>query len=110
MEAEGFRIYNNVIIVDSNAQGQASIIRAMSDGPTEDSVIIYNNYMYQGGTFNSNQFNWTSVLYLRYEPSGAHVKPPTYVAHNTIVSNGPYVAATFWEVPATFVNNIVVQF
>jgi hypothetical protein len=111
---EGFRIYNNIMIVDSNAQGQACIVRAWADAANEDSVIIYNNFMYMGGLFNSNEFNWGAVLNLRFEPSEIAtygvVRPPTYVAHNTIIVNGPYFATLMIESFPTFVNNICVQF
>jgi len=108
--SEGFRIYNNIIIVDSNAQGQSYIVRAWADGANEDSVIVYNNFMYQGGTWNSSDFNETSVLNLRWQDAGGQVKPPTFVAHNTVVSWGPYADAVVHEVPATFVNNVFAQF
>lgn len=108
--SEGFRVYDNVIIVDSNAQGQAIIIRAWADAANEDPVIIYNNFMYQGGIWDSNEFPWTSVMNLRWQAQPPNVKPPTFVAHNTIVSNGRYVQGVVHEVPSTFVNNIVAQF
>ena len=106
--SEGFKIYNNVIIVDSNAQGQAIILAAWADAADEDSIIIYNNYIFQGGIWNSEKFPWTSVVNLRW--NGGTIKPPAFVAHNTIVSNGRYVQGFVFEYPATLVNNIVAQF
>jgi hypothetical protein len=113
--SEGFMVYNNVIILDSNVQGQAYILRAWADSPTEDPIVVYNNFMYLGGTFNSTEWPWTPALFLRFNPDEIEtygvVRPSTYVIHNTIITGGPYDHGVMFEVPPTvFVNNIVAQF
>lgn len=110
IRSEGFRMYNNIVILDSNAQGQAYILRAWADASNTDSVIIYNNFFYTGGVWDSDSWPWTSNFYLRYNSEANQTNPPTYVVHNTIVNWGQFYEATRWETKATFVNNIVAMY
>ncbi len=73
MWCAGFRVYNNVVIVDSNAQGHPYILRARADASDEDSVIVYNNFFYQGGIWHSEgtgAYNWSTAFLLRYNEEG----------------------------------------
>ena len=105
----GFRVYNNICVLDSNAQGQPYILRARADATDEDSVIVYNNLWYQGGIWNSNEYNWTTNFYIRYNEEG-YERPPMYVAHNTIITWGPTVQGVHFETGATLENNIIAAF
>ena len=110
MESENFLITNNIVICDSNMQGQDYIIRASSDnGYNTDSVIVYNNFFYYGGVYNSSSWPDCTNLFLRYNPPDGDA-PPTFVANNTIVVRGKSTFAVHTEIPATMINNIIVQF
>ena len=112
-------IVNNVLINDSvyspQGGGMPIIVRA-SDFGEHDPVIIYNNYCYMGGpwmpgAFEGKVFNLHSGDQPTYEP------PPTFVLHNTIISNGPKQTAADLEYfgqnndgKGVFHNNIVSRF
>ena len=110
----GWRIINNILISDSNAQGMPIIIGAWDTEGDEsvDSVIIYNNYMYMGGLWYASppqvagmNTGWNSY----YSDYGD--MPITVVAHNTVVVHGPEVAGIHVQFPVTlFVNNILAQY
>ena len=110
----GWRIYNNVMIVDSNAQGMPIII-ANQDDPDDgviDSAIVYNNYFYMGGIWRdgapwvaAGNTGWNNYYY-----DDNATQPPAVIINNTFVTNGPYVTAFHIEYPATMINNIFVQF
>jgi len=95
----GFKVYNNVMICDSNSYGIVYIAGAASTD--NDSVIIYNNYMYGGGIWRNGAEPWVvglnpeSKSYFEGDPA------PHFIAHNTIVVQGPWYAGC---------NNIIVQF
>jgi hypothetical protein len=103
----GWKIYNNIVIADSNAQGMALILGAESLTPTSDSVIIYNNYFYLGGIWYADA-PWVAVGNTRWYSKNE--MPPTFIIHNTFVSNGPYVEGFRFFYPAIFKNNIVAQY
>ncbi len=109
---KGFRVYNNIMIVDSNSYGIVYIAGAIADNATSDSVIIYNNYMYGGGIWKNGDEPWVSSLNPEFANRWAppYVAAPHYIAHNTVVVQGPWYSACHIVVPATMVNNIIVQF
>ncbi|MCZ6702133.1 MAG: hypothetical protein O6940_03730 [Ignavibacteria bacterium] len=110
MVSRDFKVYNNIIILDSNTQGQAYILRLASDSGLNDSVIVYNNMFYTGGIwFSAGNPPHTSVVNLRHQDSDG-VEPPTYVVHNTIISWGAWYTGTVYETDqTTYVNNVTVQ-
>ena len=105
--SNGFIIYNNIIISDSvnSPEGGGMPIILGSEG--NNPVIIYNNFMYMGGIWYPSG-NYSTTCNLRWYDNPP--MPPTLVAHNTIVSNGPRVYGMTFEYPGTCINNIVVQF
>jgi len=111
---KGFKLYNNVIICDSNTFGIAYIAGAISVDGVNDSVIIYNNYMYGGGIWRNGAEPWVTVLNPEFAQRWATlfgmVAAPHFIAHNTIVAQGPWTAGCHIVAPSTMVNNIIVQF
>ncbi|MBT8390647.1 MAG: hypothetical protein KJO48_02640 [Ignavibacteria bacterium] len=107
------KVFNNVMISDSNAQGMPQITGAWDipgDGVI-DSVIIYNNFMYGGGLWYGVDAPWVAGLNPAWANRYPHDTPPTFIAHNTIITHGPTVAAVHVQVPGVlFINNILAQF
>ena len=117
MWSRGIVFYNNIVIEDSNASGQAYIC-AMSDkigdGIT-DSVIVYNNFFYNGGVYSSSIYPSSVSQVIFYNAVGREPGtqfPPSYGVHNTIITWGEGNYCTFFMVSAqvTFVNNITAQY
>ena len=103
----GFRLYNNVLICDSNSFGSVYIAGAVSTD--EDSVIIYNNYFYGGGVWRGTA-TWLAALNPEHKNIYAEGPAPHWIAHNTIVVQGPCYAVSHIIPNSTMLNNILVQF
>ena len=112
--ADGFIIYNNIIINDSvysqQGGGLPFILGSIDynyDKPIEqrNPVILYNNFCYMGGAWYPNA-NMGYTMWTRYYSDQAH-QPLTYVINNTVVTNGPRVAGVGQEYKIDlFINNI----
>jgi hypothetical protein len=105
------RIINNILICDSNAQGMPIII-GHTNFTGSDTALIYNNYMFGGGIWRDGA-PWVAVFnnaWNDYYWDSVDDYPVLIVAHNTIVSHGPYVAGMHIQTPAIIVNNIIAQF
>ena len=107
----GWVITNNVFINDSvnSVEGGGIPIILGSQGTLP--VIIYNNFAYMGGVWYSGG-NWAGTLMTRWYDVAP--MPPTWIIHNTVVSNGPRVRGMWLEFSTatntTVINNIIAQF
>ena len=107
----GFVITNNILINDSvySPEGGGIAIILGSEGTLP--VIIYNNYCYTGGYWMSGS-NWGGTLMTRWYDHNP--MPPTWILHNTVVSNGPRTRGVWLEyaTPTTtrVINNIIAQY
>lgn len=114
VQADGFIIYNNIIINDSvyspEGGGLPFILGSIDynfDKPIEqrNPVILYNNFCYMGGVWYPNA-NMGYTMWTRYYSDEAH-QPLTYIINNTIVTNGPRMAGVGQEYKIDlFINNI----
>jgi len=112
--ADGFIIYNNIIINDSvystEGGGLPFILGSIDYNYSKpiqqrNPVILYNNFCYMGGVWYPNG-NMGYTMWTRYYSDQAH-QPLTYVINNTIVTNGPRVAGVGQEYKIDlFINNI----
>ena len=107
----GFVITNNVFINDSVNSVEGGGIPIILGSQGSNPVIIYNNYCYMGGVWYSGG-NWAGTLMTRWYD--VNPKPPTWILHNTVVSNGPRVRGIWLEYATptntTVVNNIIAQY
>ncbi|NNG27943.1 MAG: Ig-like domain-containing protein, partial [Ignavibacteriaceae bacterium] len=117
--AQGFVIYNNVIINDSvyspEGGGMPIILRAGNAGLNLP-VIIYNNFCYMGGAWMPGANNGI-VLNLHSGDQDLYPSPPTYLLHNTVIGNGPQLNGVGFDYfgqgndgKGIFHNNIVAQY
>jgi hypothetical protein len=114
VQADGFIIYNNIIINDSvyspEGGGLPFILGSIDynyDKPIQqrNPVILYNNFCYMGGVWYPNA-NMGYTMWTRYYSDQAH-QPLTYIINNTIVTNGPRMAGVGQEYKIDlFINNI----
>ena len=103
--ARDLKVYNNVFITDSGAFGHSMILGAESRVGGLDTVIIYNNYFYNGG----HVVQWPNVqmTYLRYY---SYIeRPAIFFYHNTIVGANNKTYGLYFETAADVRNNIMVQ-
>lgn len=109
----GLKVYNNTAICDSNVQGMPMILRAENTGDDADSVIIYNNFIYMGGIWFTGA-PWVCAMDMQASWMGIRDEPPTIIAHNTIITNGPYVMGLWLErnvqQKTRAYNNIIAQY
>ena len=107
----GFVITNNVFINDSVNSVEGGGIPIILGSQGTNPVIIYNNYCYMGGVWYSGG-NWAGTLMTRWYD--VNPMPPTWILHNTVVSNGPRVRGVWLEYATptntTVVNNIIAQY
>ncbi len=117
MEAEGLKIYNNVIISSAvySPQGGGVPLILAAHGPNP--VIIYNNFLYMGGVWDPDAYWGSGVIDLHgWDIQSFSDQPPAYVLHNTIISNGPRIRTlgfTYFGTNSTnayMKNNIVAQY
>jgi hypothetical protein len=111
-----WKIYNNYMVADSGTYTQIVILGAwdLKEDSEIDSVIFYNNFIFDTGNWDPTAGDAT-VFFLRWyssTPAGyATSYPPTIVIHNTIVSFGPNYYNTRQEYPITYAaNNIFAQY
>ena len=100
----GFVIYNNVLINDSVYSPEGGGIPIMLGSQGTNPVIIYNNFIYMGGVWMPGA-NMAAVLCTRWYDTST--MPPTWIIHNTVVANGPYIRGVWQEYTATCINNII---
>lgn len=104
-------ITNNILISDSvySPEGGGMPIIYGAEGTLP--VIIYNNFCYMGGAWYT-QANMGGALMTRWY--NHNPMPPTYIIHNTIISNGPRVRGLWLEfatpTSTIVVNNIIAQY
>lgn len=117
MDCEGLKIYNNIIISSAvySPEGGGMPLILAAHGPNP--VIIYNNFLYMGGVWMPGAYWGSGVIDLHgWDIQSFSSQPPTYVFHNTIISNGPRVRTlgfTYFGTTtsnAYFKNNIVAQY
>ena len=86
-------IYNNICIVDSGVQGHNMILGVCSDNyEYEDTVLIYNNYLYNGGIAGCPYY--ADNIYNR-EAEGRHPHDPYAITiNNTLVSANNTIFST----------------
>lgn len=109
----GFRITNNIIVCDSNAQGMAMILGAGSATATSDSVILYNNILINRGIWWAGNPPDVATFNTRWYSGvpGATQFSPTIAINNTILSYGPDAEGIRIYYPFhVFKNNIVAQY
>ena len=111
----GIKLYNNVVICDSGVQGMPMITRCEYTGIYNDSVIVYNNYLYHGGLWFDSNTPWLNLIDEQQNYVGdPNVEPPTVIMHNTLVSHGPYIYAVWFEryqdPQVRMYNNIIAQY
>jgi hypothetical protein len=108
---DGWVITNNICINDSvnSLEGGGIPIILGSQGALP--VIIYNNFTYMGGVWYASG-NWAGTLMTRWYDTPP--MPPTWIIHNTVVSNGPRVRGIWLEyataTTTTLINNIIAQY
>ncbi len=104
-------ITNNILINDSVYSVEGGGIPIIWGAEGNLPVIIYNNFTYMGGVWYSGG-NWAGTLMTRWYDHSP--MPPTYIIHNTVVSNGPRVRGIWLEyatpTKTVVANNIVAQF
>ena len=105
--ANGFTIYNNIIINDSVYSQEGGGIPIILGAQGNYPVIIYNNFIYMGGIWWPNG-NIGAALCTRWYDTDP--MPPTWIIHNTIVVNGPRCRGVWQQYPATMINNIIAMF
>lgn len=107
----GFVITNNILINDSVNSTEGGGIPIILGSEGTNPVIIYNNYTYMGGVWYSGG-SWGGTLMTRWYDNPP--MPPTWIMHNTVVSNGPRVRGMWLEysTPTTtkVINNIIAQY
>lgn len=108
------RIYNNILLNDSCVTGHTMILGLMSRGSNyADTTIVYNNYVYSGGSLNCSS-NWKQEILWR-EPEGdadaVQYLPLVYSVNNTIVARNGYAYNSGSESRYNVLesNNIIVQ-
>lgn len=114
VQADGFIIYNNIIINDSvyspEGGGLPFILGSIDynyNKPIQqrNPIILYNNFCYMGGVWYPNA-NMGYNMWTRYYSDEDH-QPLTYIINNTIVTNGPRIAGVGQEYKIDlFINNI----
>jgi hypothetical protein len=103
----GYVIYNNVLISDSVNSPEGGGYAMILGAENTNSVLIYNNFMYMGGIWYADGAD-SRTMSLRWYDNDP--MPPTWVIHNTIISNGYKTMGAECEYRGTFVNNILAQF
>lgn len=104
------KIWNNVCVIDSGVYGHAMILGIQSRPGGLDTLIIYNNYLYEGGHLSTGGNPSVPELYLRWYGYVNSVEPPTFVYNNTIVGCNGGSYPIYHEFPAQVKNNIIAQF
>ena len=81
-------IYNNIAIVDSGVQGHNFILGICATGSQyHDTVLVFNNYLYNGGYGSTSGYNFYSDnIYNREAEGGTGLNPLAYTINNTLVS------------------------
>ncbi|MDY0083319.1 MAG: hypothetical protein RBR74_09075 [Ignavibacteriaceae bacterium] len=102
---DGWVITNNVFINDSVNSTEGGGIPIILGSQGSNPVIIYNNYCYMGGVWYTGG-NWAGTLMTRWYDELP--MPPTWILHNTVVSNGPRVRG-MWLEYATATNTIIIN-
>jgi len=108
---DGWVITNNVFINDSVNSTEGGGIPIILGSQGSNPVIIYNNYCYMGGVWYTGG-NWAGTLMTRWYDELP--MPPTWIIHNTVVSNGSRVRGMWLEYSTatntTVINNIIAQY
>jgi hypothetical protein len=108
---DGFVITNNIFINDSVNSTEGGGIPIILGSQGNNPVIIYNNYCYMGGVWYSGG-NWAGTLMTRWYD--VTPMPPTWIMHNTVVSNGPRVRGVWLEYSTAtntrLINNLIAQY
>lgn len=81
-------IYNNICIVDSGNQGHNFILGVCATvSEYHDTVLVFNNYLYNGGYGSGTGFAYYSDnIYNREAEGGTGLNPLAYTINNTLVS------------------------
>jgi len=107
----GFVITNNILINDSVYSPEGGGIPIILGSEGNNPVIIYNNFCYMGGVWMSGA-NWGGTLMTRWYDHNP--MPPTWILHNTVVSNGPRVRGVWLEYSTPtntrVINNLIAQY
>lgn len=108
---DGFVITNNIFINDSVNSVEGGGIPIILGSQGSNPVIIYNNYTYMGGVWYTGG-NWAGTLMTRWYDTPP--MPPTWIMHNTVVSNGPRVRGMWLEYSGgsstRVINNLIAQY
>jgi hypothetical protein len=104
------KIWNNVAIVDSNVNGHCFILGVFSQTSNlHDTLLVYNNYLYNGGTTFTGH-NDRGVLLWRGSEGGQPYDPVCWGINNTIVTaNRTCVNSKSDDYAARESNNIFIQ-
>lgn len=117
VEADGFLIYNNIVINDSvnsfEGGGMPYILSSLDlDYNDSPPVISFNNFLWMGGTWYSGA-NEGAVFRSRHDGIGedAGAQSPNWIFNNTFVAGGPGMAVVDQEWTIRhFINNIVASY
>ena len=104
----GVRIWNNVCIVDSGVTGHGMILGVESRDNNQDTMIVYNNYIYAGGHLRSGGNPYINAAYCRWY--GYNYHPISYWMHNTLVTANGGESPLVMEYMPFLKNNIIVQY
>ncbi len=102
------RIWNNVCIVDSGVTGHGMILGVESRANNQDTMIIYNNYIYAGGHLLPGGDPYINAGYCRWYGYNYHAL--SYWIHNTLVTANGGESPLVMEYMAFFKNNIIAQY
>ena len=102
------RIWNNVCIVDSGVTGHGMILGVESRANNQDTMIVYNNYIYAGGHLLPGGDPYINAGYCRWYGENYH--PLSYWINNTIVTANGGESPLVMEYMPFFKNNIIVQY
>ena len=102
------RIWNNICIVDSGVTGHGMILGVESRANNQDTMIVYNNYIYAGGHLLAGGDPYINAGYCRWY--GYNYHPLSYWINNTIVTANGGESPLVMEYMPFFKNNILVQF
>jgi hypothetical protein len=102
------KIWNNVCIVDSGVLGDGMILGVESRVNHQDTMIVYNNYIYAGGHLLPGGDPNINAGYCKWYGYNEH--PLSYWINNTIVTTNGGESPLVMEYMPYFKNNIIVQF
>lgn len=102
------RIWNNVCIVDSGVTGHGMILGVESRANHQDTMIVYNNYIYAGGHLLPGGNPYINAGYCRWYGQNEH--PLSYWINNTLVTANGGESPLVMEYMPFFKNNIIVQY